>query len=542
MNLKADKLNDLRVRLAAPFASTLRALRSQTHRLLWKEVGWPVAGIAIALVGIVIIAILLRPLKGALGFWSDIFLVLAAIVLVTLLMLRIAAHLIEPLAHLRQWTTNLRTGIFSARIPEVGRGEFRALARDMNRLASWLESMTLAMDHQVRAQKLRIARKTQSLDILYDVAESLNRPGGLDRQLESFLETFIALVDGLAVSVYLRAEDGTTRLVASRGTEADLANARLIASHCPHCGWRPTSGHIHFQHGANLACSRAVPPEALSARYRELVVVPVRYQDNTLGLYSLLLDRPVSSLGEDALDLLIAIARHLGLAVEKAHLDNDARRLAIMEERQMIGHELHDSLAQALVSMRLRIKMLGESLYRRDVPAAQNEVRDLRLAAEEAHSNLRELLANFRLKIDDRGLAQALTELVSRFRHETGISVFFQNECQDLDLAPAQEVQVFHIIQEALANIRKHSHAHNARILLNRDTAGTYTVLIEDDGLGISAASESHPGEHLGLSIMQERAARLPGELAVESEPGEGTRIVLTFPAPRTARRQFAAR
>lgn len=526
-----------RRRLLTLATAPLRALRSRTHRLLWKELGWPLAGLALALGGIVLAALLARPRVGASAwFWIDIGLVAAAVLLVGLTLYRIAEKLVEPLAHLRNWAQSLRSGHFSARVPEAGGGEFGELARDINRLGSWLESMTIALDHQVRAQTLRLARKTQSLDILYDVASSLNRPGALDKQLVNFLDTFIALVDGLAASVHLRGDDGSMRLAASRGPEADIANAKLIASRCPQCGWDVTQGLIHFQRGPELDCSKTALPRAPNTRFRLLVAIPVRHQDNTLGIYSLLLDRPVTALGEDALDLLIAIARHLGLAVEKARLDSDTRRLAIMEERHLIGNELHDSLAQALVGMRLQIKMLGESLYRKDLRASQSELRHLKTAADEAHSSLRELLSNFRLKMDDRGLVPAVHDLVDRFRQETDIAVFFQNECVEINLTPAQESQVFRIIQEALANIRKHSQAETARILLNRDGNGPYTVLIEDDGQGFDTSPKGSPGEHLGLGIMRERAERLQGELVIESEPAEGTRVMLTFPVTHSAR------
>jgi len=119
--------------------------------------------------------------------------------------------------------------------------------------------------------------------------------------------------------------------------------------------------------------------------------------------------------------------------------------------------------------------------------------------------------------------------MIERFNQETGISVFFQNETTDLNLTPAQEIHVFHIIQEALTNVRKHSEAHNARVLLSENTEGRYSVLIEDDGYGIAAPQTSLPGEHIGLSIMRERAQRINGELSIESEPGEGTRVFLTF-------------
>jgi two-component system nitrate/nitrite sensor histidine kinase NarX len=89
---------------------------------------------------------------------------------------------------------------------------------------------------------------------------------------------------------------------------------------------------------------------------------------------------------------------------------------------------------------------------------------------------------------------------------------------------------VVRIIQEALANTRKYSKAHTVRVILRCDDAENYHVLIEDDGIGMEKpAFSGHPGEHLGLSIMQERARYLGGELRIESEPGEGTRVQLDF-------------
>jgi two-component system nitrate/nitrite sensor histidine kinase NarX len=248
-------------------------------------------------------------------------------------------------------------------------------------------------------------------------------------------------------------------------------------------------------------------------------------------VYNLFLDRPLAAMGEDMPDLLISVGRHLGLAIEKARLEGEARRLAIMEERNLIGNELHDSLAQSLIGMRLQLKLLSESLARKDVGGAQYEANRLRRAMAQANADLRELLTNYRLKIDDAGLVPTIAGLVERFGRETGIAVFFQNECRSLALTPAQEIQVFYIIQEALTNIRKHSGARNVRIMLNNED-DLYTVLIEDDGLGMADTAEGMPGEHAGLAIMRERTERLQGQIVIESEPGEGTRIVLMFTAP----------
>jgi two-component system nitrate/nitrite sensor histidine kinase NarX len=347
----------------------------------------------------------------------------------------------------------------------------------------------------VQTPSVRLARKTQSLDILYAVSTSLSQPGTLEQVLEGFLEAFIELVDARAASVHVAAGNGETRLVASRGI-APGVNERALERDC-----------------AGFAS------------------VPVRYQERVLGAFKLFLDRPLAAMGEDMPDLLLSVGLHLGLAMEKARLESEARRVAIMEERAIIGNELHDSLAQSLIGMRLQVKLLGENLARGDVSLAQYEAGRLRRAVEQANDDVRELLTNYRLKIGEGGLARTLAELLERFRRDTGIAVFFQNECASLDLAPAQEIQVFYIIQEALTNIRKHSGARNVRLLLNNQDE-LYTVLIEDDGLGAAELAGASTGEHAGLAIMRERTERLQGQIVIESEPGEGTRIVLMFNAP----------
>ena len=387
-----------------------------------------------------------------------------------------------------------------------------------------------------QVQSVRLSRKTQSLDILYEIAASLNRPGSLEQLLGGFLDTFIELVDARAASVRLVTGDGHIRLIASRGLTPEVTerDSLMPTGRCL-CGFVSTEGSLRIQSGT-ASCAKATGMAMLVNDCAEFVVVPVQYQDRILGVYNLFLDSPLSAMGEDMRDLLISVGRHLGLAIEKARLEGEARRLAIMEERNIIGNELHDSLAQSLIGMRLQLQVLSESLARKDFSAAQYDANALRRALTQANADLRDLLTNYRLKIDESGLVKAIENLVQRFVRETGIAVFFHNECTALALSPAQEVQVFYIIQEALTNIRKHSGAHNVRIMLNNED-DLYTVLVEDDGLGMADVAEGISGEHAGLAIMRERTERLPGQIVIESEPGEGTRIVLIFNAPTSVAR-----
>ncbi len=119
------------------------------------------------------------------------------------------------------------------------------------------------------------------------------------------------------------------------------------------------------------------------------------------------------------------------------------------------------------------------------------------------------------------------------FRQETGIATFMQRDCRHpIQMNANEEMQMLRIVQEALANIRKHAQAHTVRVLLRCREPGQYTLLVEDDGLGLEGpVRNGNPGEHIGLSIMEERARSLGAELRIESEPGEGTRVELVFRA-----------
>jgi two-component system nitrate/nitrite sensor histidine kinase NarX len=173
--------------------------------------------------------------------------------------------------------------------------------------------------------------------------------------------------------------------------------------------------------------------------------------------------------------------------------------------------------------------MLEETLQKRKgYGEAQQEAARMHSGLDEAHDELRELINSFRAPLDQRGLVPALKKLVERFRQETGIATFFQSDCPRALLDSTQEMQALRIVQESLANIRKHAGAHTVRVLLRSLAGGGYLLLVEDDGKGFDDSTpKGKPGEHIGLSIMQERARRVGGKLNIESEPGEGTRVEL---------------
>ena len=150
---------------------------------------------------------------------------------------------------------------------------------------------------------------------------------------------------------------------------------------------------------------------------------------------------------------------------------------------------------------------------------------------DQANHQLRELIAHFRVPINEQGLISSIEESVRRTQEEMGIPVYFQNEWPEQEFAAEVELNVLRIVQECLVKIRKHSQAEVVRVLLSY-REGNNIVLIEDDGIGFEESSIiSEGGQHLGLNILRDRAREINASIDIESEPGDGTRIHLQFKA-----------
>ncbi len=205
-----------------------------------------------------------------------------------------------------------------------------------------------------------------------------------------------------------------------------------------------------------------------------------------------------------------------------------SKTLSIVRERAAIAHELHDSLAQTLASLRLQVDLLADSLS--GAEPAPPELARIQATLESANIELRELIASFRAPVDGRDLRTALEELATRYTAQSAMTVHLQIDGELPDLPAGPQLQVVRIVGEALANACAHSGAELVRVLVRSDAASV-RVLVEDDGRGFCmTARDAAPGEHIGLSVMGERARWLGGSLDIESEPGEGTRVSLAFP------------
>jgi two-component system nitrate/nitrite sensor histidine kinase NarX len=256
--------------------------------------------------------------------------------------------------------------------------------------------------------------------------------------------------------------------------------------------------------------------------------IPVRFKIRTLGVINLFVEDNID-IDEELAYLLLSVGAHLGESIEQFFIEQKNRQQLIKDERNIIANELHDSLAQTLASLRFQIRILDQSLQPVGDFMAFKTIESIEDALDEATTSLRELIAHCRVPIEQQGLIPAIKRAVEKFRKETGIHILLQTNEQVLPLPSNMELNVYRIVQEALTNIKKHADAHIVRILINNND-GDIQILIENDGKGFDQSKiQSTEGKHLGLTIMKERARHLGGELKIESEEDEGTRVELKF-------------
>ncbi len=467
--------------------------------------------------------------------WLCLLFLLAGIAGVALSWTRLRGQLLLPLVRLEHSLTRVCQGEPGASDALRETGVLGHIAQDIRSLNEELTDLYEDMDNRVARQTMRLAQKTASLKILYDVAAGIHQTDSVEELLLRFLRVLKEMINGRAATVRLVMPDGTRRLVGSIGLDDDLVREQDMApvDLCL-CGSLLTPGDIVCDKDARY-CSRVYGRRMFASSEMEVVTVPLEHRDQLLGVYSIFVDRPGVSAREDILDLLFTVGHHLGVAIAKQRSDAEAHRLSIVEERNALAHELHDSLAQTLASLRFQCRMLDDSLAESPLShEARNDLTRIRSGLDEAHTELRELLASFRAPLDRRGLVPALEKLTKRLGQETGAHVLFQNDCRPFELSATEELQLLRIAQESLANIRKHAQAHTVRVLLTREAGDKHVLLIEDDGVGYGTPAEgASPGERIGLSIMEERARRIGAELRIESDPGEGTRVEVVFEVNR---------
>jgi two-component system nitrate/nitrite sensor histidine kinase NarX len=374
-----------------------------------------------------------------------------------------------------------------------------------------------------------------ALRALAEITTSLSSDADVEDLLARFLGTLVRLAGAIAGAVRVTTPDGLhLRLIGSVGLPPEVVKReRYVPANCGACG-RAVAEQVTSSCAPEQVCGETLALGYFGARCRRVIAVPLRHRGKVLGVYNLFMgsERPVP--GELAL-LFDSISEHLGIALENARLMRENIRATLVNERQMLANEVHDSLAQTLAYIKMRLALLNDAIHAGDGPLSEKYLGDVDQAMETAYGRLRDLLTHFRDRMDPRGLVPALRDLAEGIRARAGVEVAFESRAPEPELGPEQELHVYNVVQEALTNAWKHARARSIAVTIDLE-GEEYCSAVRDDGAGIASGGDPRLSMKFGLNIMGERAQRLGGSLAIASHPGAGTTVTLRFPAHQAPR------
>jgi signal transduction histidine kinase len=274
-----------------------------------------------------------------------------------------------------------------------------------------------------------------------------------------------------------------------------------------------------------------LPSEKIFRNIRSWMGVPLTVKGTVIGVLTLSYSEPHLYSARDTA-LVRAFADQVAVAIENARLHAQAERLAVVEERERLARELHDSVTQALYSVNLYAEAARRAIELGKQEAALQNLDEVRNMAREAVVDMRLLIFELRPPaLEEEGLAAALQARLGSVETRAGLEIALQVD-GERRLPPAVEEELFWITQEALNNVVKHARAQGVTVRLE---LGDEEVRLEvrDDGAGFELTKAERSGG-VGLRSLQERVARIPGELVIESAPGEGTSVKVRARVPRT--------
>jgi signal transduction histidine kinase len=447
----------------------------------------------------------------------------------------------ELLVFINFATEHLYTGIlcpignafYLLAIPTFGYVYFHEQRNEQLRAEAALHSYRDHLEELVKARTAELAKRNAELAAQNAIAATISQAPDLDTVLGAALDRTLELMATEYGSIYLL-DQGTKELVLRLQRSAPTAGGE----HCARCPARlceevsqqaitsmqPVTFEIGEKtpHGQTL-CAQAPGVHAL-------VSTPLISQSHAVGAMTLGATHKDAFLPEDW-EMLTALGQQIGVAVEKAHLQHQLELTAALEERQRIAAEMHDGLAQTLSYMGLATDRAAALLEEGQTGQVVRLFHQLRDAISQATHEVRRSIASLQERPAPReSLQEAVQRTVAAQAPDTAPAITVIDELPQPVMLPAANLeQTVRVVQEALANAHRHAAAQRLAVRLEGSLTGV-TITVEDDGCGFDPQASSGSGEHFGLSIMRARAARIGGDLTIQSKRGTGTRVSLTLP------------
>ncbi len=434
----------------------------------------------------------------------------------------------NPLARLQTGLVRVGQGDLAARVQVDSGDEFGELSAGFNRMAQTLQGLYQNLEQRVSEKTLGLETERARLAALYEAAAFVASATHLETLAQGFAQQVrrVARADASAV----RWSDESNQRYLMLGSDClpqHVADAeRCISTGECFCGQAQSSATtrmiaIRADHDASMRgrCEQA--------GFDTVINVPVRLHERLMGEINLFY-RSQPTLSEEDRALLEALASHLAAAIEGLRAGALEREAAVADERSLLARELHDSIAQSLSFLKIQAGLMRDALRREDAGKVDRTLAELDAGIRESLADVRELLLHFRTRTNSEDITPALRTTLTKFEHQSGLPTHLQVHGEGMPLDADVQVQVLHVVQEALSNVRKHARASAVWVEVQQDT--NWRVEVRDDGCGFVAERGAGDETHVGLRIMRERASHIGATVEVSSVPGSGTCVALIVP------------
>ena len=471
---------------------------------------------------------LVRAIEGTMARLTAVLnlfqLIMMALAVVAAILMLYVGYLfvIQPLQRMRVGLQQVEAGDFSARVTVETADEFGELAAGFNHMAATLQGLYEGLERKVAEKTRDLESKRSRLAALYEVSNFLVSAHTLDELAQGFAQKIRRISGADAVAVRW-SDEGSQRylMLASDCLPEELVKeercleAGLCACGQPQVSARTRVIPILSQDDHRLGnCARV--------GYDSLVSVPIRLQQRVLGEVDLFY-RNEATLSTEDRDLYDALTGHLANAIENLRTEALVREAAVSQERAMLARELHDSIAQSLSFLKIQVSLLRNALEKSDQGQIQQTLDEIDMGVRESTNDVRELLVHFRTRTDSDDIEQALRTTLRKFEHQSGLTARLNIHGHGVALPSDVQLQVLHVVQEALSNARKHAHASEVQLDVFRGPKWVFRV--RDNGRGFDPASPAADETHVGLQIMRERAERIGAHIVIDSQPHQGTEV-----------------
>jgi signal transduction histidine kinase len=416
------------------------------------------------------------------------------------------------------WATWWFRGLGLLAIIAVVIGGYRLRVRNVEARSRELES--------------QVVSRTEELAALNTVAAVISRSLDLQQILDNALDKTLEIMEVEAGEIYLLEEETDVLIVvAHKGLSAELVaeidNLKLGEGFA---GRVALSGEPLIV-ADQATDSRLTRSMAAESGFHSLAIVPLVSRAKVMGTMAVI-SRDQRDFSEQDIELLTSIGDQVGVAVENARLYEQAQQSAVVEERQRLARELHDSISQSLHSSILLAEAGQRLAGAGDLERSRGYLIRLGEIAQQAMKEMRLLVYELRpLALKEAGLVKALQQRLDTVERRAGVEAKLEGD-GDVEIPDDVEEALFRIAQQALNNALKHAAptAVVVTIRLEAESPDRRVVLeVADNGLGFDLDSLEDEGG-IGLDSMRERVEKIGGVLTIVSRPGEGTRVKASVP------------